>query len=102
MNLDWLKLVEQIAPIVLANTPLAPIAPHVSAGIQLAEQIPGANGAAKLDIAKQITNVAVNAVNTQAGSQKIDPVAVDSAFTQSVHAVVAATNLIDSFKNKGQ
>jgi hypothetical protein len=90
---NWLKLVENFAPIILAATPLAPIAPYVALGIQTAEQIKGATGEQKLALATQIANVGVAATNAQAGKVLIDPNAANSLITNGINAVVAATNL---------
>lgn len=90
---NWLRLVGQIAPLILLSTPLAPIAPWVSIGIQVAERIPGATGAQKLEIAKVIARVGVSAANAQAGKVIIDPVAADTMVTDGINAVVAATNI---------
>jgi hypothetical protein len=68
----------------------------VALGIHAAEQVDGADGPAKLAIAKQITDVAVSAVNAQAGSQKIDPSQVSAAFSNGVGAVIAVANLVHS------
>lgn len=89
----WLHLIEQVAPYALAATPAAPLAPFIAIGIQAAEQIPGATGATKLAIAKQIVSIGVAATNAQAGHQKIDPVLVDQTVTDGINTVVGAVNL---------
>ena len=91
--MNWLKLVEQIAPLVLAATPLAPIAPFVAIGIHAAEQIPGASGATKLAVAQQITHIAIQAVNTQAGHEEVNPALADGILADGISAVVGAVNL---------
>lgn len=97
MNLlSWLKLVESIGPLVLATTPLAPIAPFVVTGIQFAEQIPGADGPTKLAIATQIVNIGVAATNAQIGHQKIDPALVNTAVTSGITAVVSAVKVVEN------
>jgi hypothetical protein len=96
--MNWLKLVEQLTPIILGATPLAAISPFVTAGIQVAEQIPGADGPTKLGLAIQITNLGVAATNAQAGHTAIDPALVNSTIQTSINSVVAVVNLINSFK----
>jgi hypothetical protein len=93
MNWRWLKVVEKIAPLVLAATPLAPIVPFVILGIQTAEQIPGATGEQKLALATQIVNTGVAATNAQVGHTEIDPALVNDAVTHGIATVVAAVNL---------
>jgi hypothetical protein len=95
MNLaGWLSAVEKIAPIALALTPLAPIAPFVGLGIKLAEQIQGADSATKLAVATQIVNVGIQATNTQAGKVIVDPTVVNQALQSGIGTVVAVANLI--------
>lgn len=89
----WLHLIEAVAPLVLSATPLAPLAPYVSLGIQTAEQIPGATNAQKLEIAKAIAKVGVAATNAQAGHPIINVEAADTLVTAGITAVIAATNL---------
>ena len=89
----WLKLVEQIAPLALAATPLAPIAPFVAAGVRVAEQVPGADGPTKQAIAKQIVDIGVAATNAQAGHTEIDPDVVHNLVSDGINTVVGAVNL---------
>lgn len=94
MNLaSWLKIIEKAAPIVLAATPLAPLAPFVAVGIQAAEQIPGATGPQKLTIATQLVNTGIAATNAQAGKQVINPSEASQLVASGINAVVAAANL---------
>ncbi len=99
MNLSsWIKLVEVIAPVVLAATPLAPLAPFVALGIKTAEQIPGASGESKLALATNIVNTAVLATNAQAGHQEVDPALVGQALSSGIATVVAAVNVVHAAK----
>jgi len=98
MNLKWLRLVEQFAPLILAATPLAPIVPFVIVGISTAEKIKGATGAEKLALATQIVNAGVAATNAQAGTEKINPTLVNQAVTYGINAVVSSVNLVHSFQ----
>lgn len=91
---NWLRLVEQIAPIVLLATPAAPLAPFVAAGIKAAESVEGASGAQKLAIAKTIAGVGAEAVNAQAGVVVVDPQVLDATITNGINTVVGAANLI--------
>lgn len=95
---QWLALVEQISPIILLATPLAPIAPFVALGIKTAEQLPGATGAQKLALAKTIVSAGVAATNAQAGHVEVDPALVDSAVSSGIAAVVATANLVQAAK----
>lgn len=90
---SWLKLVEQLAPIALIGTPLAPLVPAVILGIQTAEQIKGASGQQKLILAQQIVNASVMGANAQAGHQVIDPAAVSDLTAKGISTVVTAVNL---------
>lgn len=86
--------VGQVAPMILALTPLAAIAPAVTAAIQEAEAIHGAgSGADKLAHVVAIATEAAEAVNAQAGHQVIDPAAVQGAAATAVSAVVQVVNL---------
>lgn len=90
----WLGLVKQLAPLILAVTPLAPIVPWVVVGIQTAEGIEGATGAQKLEIAKAIVSVGVAATNAQVGKVILNPAEADTLVAAGISAVVAATNLV--------
>lgn len=86
--------VGQIAPTILALTPLAPIAPAVTAAIQEAEALHGSgSGADKLAHVVAIATDAAQAVNAQAGHQVIDPVAVQSEAATVISSVVQAVKL---------
>lgn len=90
----WLAALEQIGPIVLAFTPLAPIAPAVVGGIQLAESLKGASGAQKKAIVQQIAVTAAQGANAQAGKTVIDPDLVSSTSSAVIDAVVQSVNLV--------
>lgn len=90
---NWLHSIIDLAPLILAATPAAPLAPFVAAGIQAAEHIPGADGPTKLAIAKQIVSAGVAATNAQIGHQEIDPLLVDKLSTDAINVVVGVANL---------
>lgn len=90
----WLQMVQSLAPMILAFTPLAPIAPFVSAGIQEAEQIQGASGADKLAHAVQIARDGIAATNAQAGKVVIDPQLSDAAIVSGINTTVSVVNLV--------
>ena len=95
---DFLKAVEQLAPIVLPLTgvPVA-LVPFVVHGIQIAEQLPGATGAQKLSAAVELTNNGVAALNTvKPGS--IDADKVNTALVSGINATIAAVNAVKSAK----
>lgn len=95
---SWLKIVEQVAPLVLAATPAAPIAPFVAIGIQTAEKIPGASSADKLALATTIAQAGIAATNAQAGHTEIDPTAANAALASGISAVVNVANLVHDAK----
>lgn len=87
---SWLLTLLNIAPYVLQATPLAPIAPFVAAGINAAEQIPGATGAQKLAASVAIAQAGLSAA--QAAGVKIDAPTANEDIAQGVNLVVAAVN----------
>jgi len=93
---NWLQLVEQLAPMVLVATPLAPLAPFIAIGIREAEQIKGATGQDKLAHAVAITKAAVTGVNAQAGKTVIDPTVADDALKHGISTVVDVVKIIQA------
>lgn len=84
----------QVAPAILAITPLAPIAGIVQAAIQEAEAIHGAgSGPAKLAHVVAIVTDAAQAANTQVGHEVINIQAVQNEAATVISAVVQATKL---------
>ena len=75
----WLQILEEVGPIVLTFTPLAPIAPIVVAGINIAEQIPGATGDQKKTFVQQLVGLGAQGANTVTGKSVIDPSAAATA-----------------------
>ena len=90
----WLKVLEQIGPMILLATPLAPIAGAVIAGIQLAESLPGATGDQKRQIVQQIVAVAAAGANAQAGTPRLDPATASTVAGDVIDSIVGVTNLI--------
>ena len=88
----WFTILKRVAPVVLALTPAAPLAPFIAVAIQAAEQIPGASGPTKLAIAREIVKIGVNATNAQIGYAKVDPALVDEAIENGINTVVAIVN----------
>lgn len=97
---DFAKKVGQFAPMILALTPLAPIAPAVALGIQEAEAIRGASGPEKLAHVVKIAKHAADAANAQAGKEVIDAAQVEATAGQVVSAVVSTVNLVETTKAK--
>lgn len=93
----WLKLVEQFAPIVLANVQGVPksVIPFVVHGVQTAEAIEGATGEQKLAAAQQIVADGVAALNT-VKPNAIDSDAVNAAVAYGINATVQAVNAVHS------
>ena len=89
----WFTILKRFAPIVLAITPAAPLAPFIATAIQAAEQIPDASGPTKLAIAREIVKISVNATNAQLGYEKVDPALVDQAVEDGINTVVAVVNV---------
>ena len=92
--MNWLGLIKTLAPIVLAATPLAPIAPFISLGIGEAEQLAGASGPEKLAHAVNIAQTGIAAVNAQAGKDLIDPALSADAISKGISTVVDVTNIV--------
>jgi hypothetical protein len=93
-KLDWLKKLGELAPIVLAMTPLAPIAGPVAAAMHEAEEIHGDDsGAAKLSHVVGIAQQAATAVNAQAGKVVIAPDLIPGATAQIVSAIISVANV---------
>ena len=90
----FLQNVGHFAPLILAVTPLAPIAPAVAAAIAEAEQIQGASGRDKL--AHVIAVATRSAEVAQASGVPIDPAAVQAAAVDVIAAVVSVANLAHS------
>lgn len=86
----WLKTALTIAVPALACTPAAPFIPIFQMAVNAAEQIPGANGAQKLQAATQISQAAIFAAQ-QAGVHVDAPVTA-KAIQDGVNAVVSAVN----------
>lgn len=90
----FFRNVGKFAPVILALTPLAPIAGPVQAAIAEAEAIHGDGaGAAKLAHVVAIAKDAADAANAQAGHEVIDPSTVEATATQVVSTVVNVVNL---------
>jgi hypothetical protein len=69
----WLDILEQVGPMVLLFTPLAPIAPIVIAGIMTAESIKGATGPQKKELVMQLVAQGAAGTNLAANKTVIDP-----------------------------
>jgi hypothetical protein len=85
---------EQIAPIALKLTPLAPIAPAVQLGILEAEQLANASGTEKLAHALNLASTAALAANAQAGKTVVDPTYVQQQGALVISGVVQAVNAV--------
>jgi hypothetical protein len=95
MKWHWLKLVEQLAPVVLSIIPgTAGLAPIVAVAIQTAEAIPGASSAQKLAHAQSLVVAGAAATNVLAGHQVIDPVVAQQVGTDAISTIVDTANLI--------
>lgn len=93
MTPNWLDLIKQFAPMILAFTPAAAIAPYIVPGIEAAEALKNASGQEKLAHAIETTHVVISAVNA-AKPGTIDPATADAAITSGINTVIAVTNLI--------
>lgn len=93
MNWNWLKLVADLAPIVLQFVPGgAALAPIVAVAIQTAEAIPGASGPDKLASAQTLVTAGVAATNQIAGKTVVDPVLVGTISAHVISSIVQLTN----------
>jgi hypothetical protein len=92
--MNWLKLIEQLAPIVLAATPAAPLAPFVAIGIAHAEALKGASGPDKQAHALAIVNAGIQATNAVTGKDLIDPAIANQTALSAIDTVVNVANIV--------
>jgi len=94
--MNWLDLVKFLAPIILVkiNPHLAQVSDSIIKGISEASQMSNASGEDKLKHAVNITNDAVNAINSATGIQRIDPVVVSDSAAHAISLIVDITKLI--------
>ena len=90
----WLEILARLGPSILLFTPAAPLAPFVLAGIQVAEQIPGAAGPVKKALAIQIAQLSAQAANTAAGKPATDPVVVGETVGSAIDTVIGVINTV--------
>lgn len=90
--MNWKEIVKLVAPLVLSQTKLAPIAPYIADGINTAEDL--AKGHNKLSAARKETRIVVNAINAQKGKEIVDPDLTDAAIESGISAVVKAADAI--------
>lgn len=88
----WLSTVIHVAPMALAMAVpgMAPFVPYFMAGVQSAEQIPGATGEQKLAAAVNIAQAGILAA--QAAGAHIDAAVTNQAIVDGVNAVVKGVN----------
>jgi hypothetical protein len=89
---SFLIRISKLAPVLLALTPLAPIADEVTAAIQEAEAIRGASGPEKLQHVVNIAVEAAKAANEVAGRVLIPLDRVVALATMIVSMIILATN----------
>jgi hypothetical protein len=89
----WLQILETFGPMILAFTPLAPIAPAVTAAIGAAETT-ALTGTDKLAQVVQVAGIAAEGVNAQVGHQVIDPSVVAASAASAISAVVQIANSV--------
>lgn len=92
----FFQQVAKVAPLILAVSPLAPIAGPITAAIQEAEAIQGASGKDKLAHVVAIAIDAAQTANAAAGHVVVDPAAVESTAGAVISAVVESVNLAKS------
>lgn len=94
MGFPWAKfahLAETFAPLILAGTPLGPVAEYISIGISVAERAAATRpmtGADKLALAVKEVQNGVAAVNAQTGRVVMDPAVTEHALAAGISAVV--------------
>lgn len=94
----FFQILKLFAPIILAQTKLAPIADEVAEGIRIAEELPGASGADKLEAAKQVAILAAKAKNDQAGKEVVSVAEVAAAADSVISGTVNSVNHIKAIK----
>jgi hypothetical protein len=88
----FFKQVGHIAPVILAFTPLAPIAAPVAAAIQEAEAIHGAGtGAGEARACRRRGRGRRKVANTAAGKVVLDPALIQDSAQHAIAAVISAT-----------
>lgn len=113
MKIHWSKvahLAAEFAPLLLADTPLAPLASFISHGIATAQQAVEADGKMTnkqaQDLAVKEVHNAVEAVNAQDLREIINTDTADKALRTAIDAVVAGINLktdiMGSLTEKGE
>lgn len=91
---SFFKKLGKFAPLILAATPLAPIAPMVVAAIAEAEAIKGAGtGAEKAAHVKAIVIEVANAINAQKGTVVVDPAEVEAVADNAISTIISVVNL---------
>ena len=97
----WFQLITGLAPMILANVKggdkIAPVIPVIVAGIQEAEQIKGASGAAKKDHVLKTVEAGVAAANAT-GKVNLDPAAVRDAASDGIDAVIGTIHVVEGAK----
>ncbi len=100
MHINWSKVAhyaETFAPLILAETPLAPLASFVAIGITTAQKATEGDtkmtNKQKLQLAIDEIHNGVEATNSQAGKQILSQPDVDTALAAGINAVVATINL---------
>ena len=91
---QWLQLLAQLGPIILAATKLAPLTNDVIAGIAAAEGLPGATGPQKKALVQQIAGSAAHGINMQAGKTIIDPQLASDSAGHVIDTIVNVTNIV--------
>lgn len=94
MKMNWLDVVKQFGPMILAMTAAAPVAPYLVTGIEAGEALKASHsGPERLAHAKDVTRTIVAAVNAQKPGT-VDPHVSDEALTHGIETVIAVANLI--------
>jgi hypothetical protein len=97
MKMHWkafARTVGQFAPLILAATPLAPIAPMVALAITKAQTLPHATGAEKLALARDEIKAGIAIHNALNADVEIVPVVADAVIDHAVSLVVDASKLV--------
>ena len=92
---DFARIAQVVAPFVLAMVPGIPpsIIPALIHGIQVAETLPGADGAAKKKVVLDLASTAISATNDAAKKQVIDPTAIN-AISNGIDTTIGVINLV--------
>jgi hypothetical protein len=90
--MDWISLLERIAPVALAFTPAAPFIPAIMAGVKLAQETGGTKDEKKALAVETAIKIAQGTDAIRAGT--VDPEALGKVVDDGIETAVGVVNLI--------